>query len=70
VLWRVGPANGRNFQPVRARDLRAAAGVTPRILASAVLTDGSIVIGGTFTSVRGAARRHIARLRPDGSLDD
>jgi hypothetical protein len=69
LLWRVGPAASRPFLAIRVSDLRAAVGVVPGILASAVLTDGSIVIGGTFTSVRGVPRRHIARLRPDGSLD-
>lgn len=68
LLWRTGPKAGA-FRAIRASDLRADAGLAPRILASAVLADGTIVIGGNFTSVRGAVRRHIARLRPDGSLD-
>lgn len=31
--------------------------------------DGGIVFGGSFQSVNGVARSHIARLRPDGTLD-
>jgi uncharacterized delta-60 repeat protein len=34
------------------------------------LPDGKIVIGGTFTFVNGVRRMHIARLNPDGSLDE
>jgi len=37
--------------------------------AIAVQTDGKIVIGGTFTSVNGTARKNIARLNADGTLD-
>jgi len=35
----------------------------------AVQTDGKIVIAGEFTSYDGVARRDIARLNPDGTLD-
>ena len=35
----------------------------------ALQSDGRIVIGGTFTSVNGAARSYLARLNADGSLD-
>jgi len=35
----------------------------------ALQADGRIVIGGTFSSVNGVARNHIARLNADGSLD-
>ncbi len=31
--------------------------------------NGGVVIGGEFSSVDGVPRRHLARLRPDGSLD-
>ncbi|HWY76164.1 MAG TPA: Calx-beta domain-containing protein, partial [Verrucomicrobiae bacterium] len=31
--------------------------------------DGSVLIGGLFTSVNGSALSHIARLAPDGSVD-
>ncbi|MEO6689770.1 MAG: Ig-like domain repeat protein [Dokdonella sp.] len=33
------------------------------------LPDGSIVLGGYFSSVNGADRKNIAKLRPDGTLD-
>ena len=36
----------------------------------AVQADGKIVICGAFTAVNGSKRQHIARLNPDGSLDD
>jgi len=32
--------------------------------------DGRIVIGGQFTSINGQQRNHIARLEPDGRLDN
>lgn len=35
----------------------------------ALQADGKILIGGSFTSVEGAPRKGIARLREDGSLD-
>jgi uncharacterized delta-60 repeat protein len=39
------------------------------VYATAVQTDGKIIIGGTFTSFNGIARNRIARLNADGSLD-
>jgi len=35
----------------------------------ALQTDGKIVVGGGFTTIRGAAQPYIARLNADGSLD-
>lgn len=32
--------------------------------------DGKILIGGRFTTVNGVRRNQIARLNPDGSLDE
>lgn len=40
------------------------------VRAVAVQPDGKIVIGGDFVTYRGVARRHLARLQPDGSLDE
>ncbi len=34
-----------------------------------VLEDGRIVIGGAFASVQGQPRKHLARLRADGSVE-
>ena len=34
-----------------------------------VQPDGKILIGGTFSSVLGVPRNHVARLNPDGTLD-
>ena len=35
----------------------------------AVQSDGKIIIGGFFGSVNGVARKNLARLNPDGTLD-
>lgn len=40
------------------------------ILDLVVLPDGRILIAGGFTSVGGRNRNYVARLNPDGSLDD
>lgn len=40
------------------------------VYALAVQADGSILVGGTFDRVNGTARTGLARLRPDGSLDE
>ncbi len=44
-------------------------GPNGEVKAVAVQADGRIVIGGNFTSINGVARKGIARLLPDGSLD-
>lgn len=36
----------------------------------AVQADGKILVGGYFSSVGGSSRTNIARLKPDGSVDD
>lgn len=41
-----------------------------QIMDVAVQTDGKIIICGAFTSVNGQKRQHLARLNPDGSLDE
>ena len=45
-------------------------GVNGPIYATAVLPDGKIVIGGDFNMVSGQIRWNIARLNPDGTLDE
>jgi len=45
-------------------------GANEIVQTSAIQTDGKIIIGGYFTSYNGMALNHIARLNPDGSLDD
>ncbi|HXG47375.1 MAG TPA: Calx-beta domain-containing protein, partial [Methylomirabilota bacterium] len=45
-------------------------GVNGDVLAIAVQPDDRILIGGTFTTVRGADRARVARLWPDGRLDE
>lgn len=44
-------------------------GVNGSVAALAVQADGKIVIGGRFESVNGSPRSNIARLNPDGTLD-
>ena len=39
------------------------------ISAIALQPDGRVVVGGRFTSIGGTARRDLARLNPDGSID-
>ena len=41
-----------------------------RVMDMAVQKDGRIVVCGFFDSVNGVKREHIARLNPDGSLDE
>lgn len=76
LLARLGSAGlDRAFNVMRRSDLARdpAPGVqqaSAAVLVVAIQPDGRIVLGGTFTSIRGRRRVHIARLRPDGSLDD
>ena len=44
-------------------------GANNNVLATAVQADGWILVGGTFTTVGGAARTGIARLSAEGALD-
>jgi uncharacterized delta-60 repeat protein len=50
-------------------DFNIGTGTNNVIRSLVLLEDGKIVIGGEFTSYNGAARRYIARLHPDGTLD-
>jgi uncharacterized delta-60 repeat protein len=43
---------------------------TPVVNCLALQDDGKILIGGSFISTNGAGRTNIARLNPDGSVDD
>lgn len=45
-------------------------GVDGIVYTTALQEDGKILIGGFFDSVQGVARSHLARLHPDGSLDE
>jgi uncharacterized delta-60 repeat protein len=47
----------------------AQGGPNSTVYAIDIAADGKIIIGGTFTSVNGVPRNHVARLHPDGSLD-
>lgn len=64
-LLRLYP-NGR-LDPLFAPTLNAFGG---QILALAVQTDRSILAAGTFTDIAGKSKARLARLRPDGTLDE
>jgi uncharacterized delta-60 repeat protein len=53
-----------SFQPTPGVD---AGGST--VMTLAVQPDGKVILGGVFERVNGVARRHIARLNADGTLD-
>jgi uncharacterized delta-60 repeat protein len=48
----------------------SAAPIKASVRALLVQPDGNIVVGGLFDRVNGVERRNIARLKPDGSLDE
>ncbi|MBI4945906.1 MAG: T9SS type A sorting domain-containing protein [Bacteroidetes bacterium] len=49
--------------------VNSGAALTGFVFASAIQSDGKIIIGGDFSSYNGTARTRIARLNADGSLD-
>jgi len=53
--------------PLAAPDVAISSG--GRIKAIARQSDGSLIIGGEFTRIDGVARRNLARLHADGTLD-
>lgn len=55
--------------PVLRASVTAPAPVAIAISAVKRLTDGKILIGGSFTAIGGTARHRVARLNPDGTLD-
>jgi len=55
------------FHPDGSLDWTAPIGGNAATLA--VTSDGHVLVGGQFTSVRGVARQNLAQLNPDGSLD-
>jgi len=50
-------------------DAASASGASAAVYATALQTDGKILLGGDFTSVQGNTRTYLARLNADGSLD-
>jgi len=50
--------------------LNGLSGANGYVLCLAVQADGKVLIGGDFTTVNGVSRNRIARLKPDGSLDE
>jgi uncharacterized delta-60 repeat protein len=57
--------NDPNFQP--GHGIGAFSG---RVSALAIQADGHIIIGGRFDTISGVQRGNLARLKPDGSLDE
>lgn len=52
-----------------ADDIGVGGGTNGSISAQAILSDGKILIAGSFTTCNGVTRNRIARLNSDGSLD-
>jgi len=44
-------------------------GTNRSVYTSAIQSDGRIIIGGSFDTINGTAKNHIARLNADGTLD-
>ncbi|MCX7868405.1 MAG: delta-60 repeat domain-containing protein [Terrimicrobiaceae bacterium] len=65
-VFAAGAAWGQSGLPAWS----AGEGVNGPVAALAVQTDGKILIGGLFSAVNGVPRQNIARLNPDGTLDD
>jgi hypothetical protein len=63
----VSPAHAQTPAPLPTPNLDLAANGS--VVCVLRLRDGSVVFGGYFTSVNGAAHRNIAKLKPDGTLD-
>jgi uncharacterized delta-60 repeat protein len=49
--------------------VQAANGANSTVLATAIQSDGKVIIGGAFTDYNGAIVNHIARLNTNGTLD-
>ncbi|HSI88216.1 MAG TPA: FG-GAP-like repeat-containing protein, partial [Pyrinomonadaceae bacterium] len=63
-IWRILPDGELDT------GFNAQIGTLEHVFSIAVQGDGKILIGGNFTSVNGVSRLRIARLNPDGSLDN
>jgi|GEM_PF-2042229 len=50
--------------------LNGLSGVDTGVEVMALQPDGKVLLGGSFTSVNGMARANLARLEPDGSVDE
>jgi uncharacterized delta-60 repeat protein len=60
---------GSNDPTFNVADVGGGTGANGDILTLALQPDGKTIIGGSFTAYRGTARRGIARLNADGSVD-
>ncbi len=54
------------LDPAFAPVIEIAGGIVNSVV---VQSDGKIVVGGSFTGINGRARRNLARLHPDGTVD-
>jgi len=58
-----------NADGSRDASFAVGAGFEGDVYALAAQADGKILVGGTFSTYQGVARRNFARINPDGSLD-
>src|SRR5689334_22101206 len=67
TTWLLPNSVGAQTAPARLPNAQfSTAGLVSTV---AVQDDGKIIIGGSFSSVNGVTRSNIARLNPDGTLD-
>jgi uncharacterized delta-60 repeat protein len=59
-------ANDATFNPI---DIGLGDGPDDEVHATAIQSDGKIIIGGNFTKYNGMTMNHIARINTDGSVD-
>ena len=74
IVWGSGKLfrlnnDGTSDDTFQSLNLIASAGNFQGIFAISVQPDGSVVIGGNFTNIRGVPRSNAARLRANGILD-
>lgn len=63
----VEPPSAWAHEPLPVPDIPV--GLAGDVYAMARQADGAVIIGGDFSMIDGVPRRHLARLRADGSLD-
>lgn len=71
LLFRVG-ADGidRSFRPLKASDLGGVSTLGGALTGVTMGADGSFEVRGSFSSLLGVPRAGVARMRPDGSLEE
>lgn len=58
-----------NGRPDEAFHPQFGSSQTPKVNRATVLADGRILVSGSFSAINGISRRSLARLNPDGSVD-